>query len=61
MNFAIHDGKTVLNVIVADTKETAETLTGLKAIETNGEPWVGWTYENGEWVNPRTEEQVDNS
>jgi hypothetical protein len=51
-NFAIHDGTTVLNVIVADSKEIAEQVTGLEAIETTGQPWVNWIYKDGEWVDP---------
>jgi hypothetical protein len=51
-NFAIHDGVAVVNVIVADSKEIAEQVTSLEAIETTGEPWTGWVYQDGEWINP---------
>lgn len=51
-NFAINDGNTVVNVIVADSKEIAEEVTGLLAVETDGEPWTGWTLIDGEWVAP---------
>jgi hypothetical protein len=51
-NFAIHDGSTVVNVIVADSAEIAEQVTGLQAIETAGQPWTGWIYKDGEWVEP---------
>ena len=51
-NFAIIDGDTVVNVIVADSREIAEEVTGLSAVETDGEPWIGWTLIDGEWVAP---------
>lgn len=51
-NFAIHDGTTVQNVIVADSKEIAEEVTGLSAVETDGQPWIGWTLVDGEWIAP---------
>jgi hypothetical protein len=51
-DFAIHDGSTVVNVIVADSQEIAEEVTGLSAVETTGEPWIGWTLSDGVWVAP---------
>lgn len=55
-NYALHDGATVLNVIVADSEEVAEAVTGLSAIETDGVPWIGWTLADGEWVAPQEPE-----
>lgn len=54
-NYAIHDGKTVINVIVADSAELAESLTGMSATEvTDDAPWIGWTLEdNGVWKGPQ--------
>lgn len=57
-NFAIHNGTTVVNVIVAASKEVAEAVTGMTAIETNGEPWVGWILANGVWVAPSEPDSV---
>lgn len=53
-NFAIHDGTTVQNVIVADSQEIAEEVTGLQAFPApeDGVPWIGWTLIDGEWVEP---------
>lgn len=51
-NFAIHDGSTVQNVIVADSQEIAEEVTALSAIETDGAPWLGWRLVAGEWTAP---------
>jgi hypothetical protein len=49
-NFAVHDGTTVQNVIVADSLEIAETITGLSAVETTGAPWISWTLDEQGWV-----------
>lgn len=51
-DFAIHDGAVVHNVIVCESKELAEELTGMQAVETDGVPWIGWTLIDGEWVAP---------
>lgn len=51
-NYAIHDGKKVINVIVAESLEIAESITGLNAIETTGEPWIEWTLEEEGWRKP---------
>lgn len=51
-NFAIHDGSRVVNVIVADDVETAESVTGMSAVETEGSPWIGWTMESEGWRRP---------
>lgn len=49
-NFAIHDGSRVVNVIVADDQETAESVTGMSAVETTGNPWIGWTLDEAGWI-----------
>ena len=51
-NYAMHDGKRVVNVIVADTAEIAEDVTGLTAVETSGVPWIDWTLHGDEWRPP---------
>lgn len=51
-DYAMHNGGTVVNVIVAESQEIAEKVTGLNAVETSGVPWIGWTLVNGEWVAP---------
>lgn len=51
-NFAIHDQKVVSNVIVCESQELAEKITGLYALETDGQPWIDWTYVDGVWVPP---------
>lgn len=51
-DFAIHDGLTVHNVIVADSQEIAEEVTGLTALETEGVPCIGWTLIDGVWTAP---------
>lgn len=42
--FAIIDGNTVINVILAESQEIAEEVTGLKAIE-HGEAVIGAIYD----------------
>lgn len=54
-NYAIIQEKTIVNVIVADSQEIAEEVTGLTAIETDGAPWLGWTYHNDSWIPPMPE------
>lgn len=58
-NFAIYQDSTILNVIVADSKEIAEEVTGMNAIETEGNPWIGWTLADGVWTAPVHPEPVE--
>ena len=51
-NYAIIENKKVINVIVAEDKESAEEVSGLSAIETDGEPWIDWTLEADGWRSP---------
>lgn len=54
-NYAIYDGHLVSNVIVADTQEIAEQVTGLSALEVvDGQPWIDWTLIDGVWIEPVT-------
>ena len=45
--YAIYDDSIVHNVILAESEEVAKNLTGMNAIYTDGEPWIGWSV-NGE-------------
>ena len=53
-NYAVIKDGIVSNIIVADTKEIAETVTGLTCIEyTNENPAViGWTYDGTNFSAP---------
>lgn len=52
-NYAVHNGSTILNVIVAETLEIAESLTGLNAVlSVEGNPWIGWTLQDDGWRPP---------
>lgn len=51
-NYAIIENDVVINVIVAESKEIAEEVTGLEVVETIGQPWAGWQRVDGEWVDP---------
>jgi hypothetical protein len=47
-NYAVIKDGIVDNVIVADTKEIAETVTGLTCVEVEhvpGAPGIGWSYD----------------
>lgn len=52
-NYAIHNGATVFNVIVCESASLAEELTGMQAVVTEGEPWIGWTMHEGAWRAPQ--------
>jgi hypothetical protein len=56
-NFAVISGTTVINVIVAETKEDAEFVTKSECIEyTNENPaGIDWTYADGVFIAPETE------
>jgi hypothetical protein len=56
--FAVISGKLVTNVILAETKEIAEEVTGLTCVEyTNENPaGIGWTYDGTNFVSPVVEE-----
>ena len=57
-NFAIYKDNIVFNVIVADSKEIAEEVTGANAIETTGNPWIDWTFVDGVWTEPLQPEPI---
>ena len=56
-NYAVIKDGIVNNVIVADTKEIAETVTGLTCIEYTDEnrAGIGWTYTGAEFTAPVVE------
>ena len=58
MNFAVISENLVLNLIVADTLEIAEAVSGLTCVEyTNENPaGIGWTYDGTNFVSPVVEE-----
>lgn len=51
-NFAVIEYDVVKNVIVADTLEIAQEVTGLECIETTDTPWTGWTRSGDTWTEP---------
>jgi hypothetical protein len=58
-NYAVIKDGIVNNVIVADTKEIAETVTGLTCVEVEhvpGSPGIGWSYDGAEFTAPVVEE-----
>lgn len=60
-DFAIIKDNKVINVIVANNKETAEEITGLEALETDGSFWTGWTRVGNIWVEPVIIEEVSDT
>lgn len=52
--FAVIENNTVTNVVVAETKEIAETVTGLTCIEYTEEnpAGIGWGYDGINFVEP---------
>jgi hypothetical protein len=50
--FALVKNNKIVNVIVADSKEISESVSGYESIETTGQPWIGWERIDGVWVNP---------
>jgi hypothetical protein len=64
-NFAEIENGVVTNVIIADTKEIAELVTGLTCVEyTNSNPaGIGWTYDGKKFIAPvvETSKNVDTS
>jgi hypothetical protein len=61
-NYAVIKDGTVNNIIVADSKEIAESVTGLTCIEFElelGAPGVGWTYDGTNFSAPVVEEPTE--
>lgn len=56
-NYAIVENNIVTNVIVADSKEIAEEVTGLVCIEYTQEnpAGIGWAYDGTNFVSPSAE------
>ena len=59
-NYAVIENNKVINVIVADSKEVAEEVTGKTCIEYTEETpaGIGWDYDGVSFIAPITEEPV---
>lgn len=59
-NYAVIDNNIVINIIVADTKEVAEQVTGLTCVEYTDEnpAGIGWSYDGENFIAPVVEEPV---
>jgi hypothetical protein len=56
-SYFISNGSQIVNFILADTKEIAEEVTGLSAIEYESSPEgmnIGWILIDGVWSAPET-------
>jgi hypothetical protein len=51
-NYAVINNEIVENVIVADTLEIAEQVTGKECVECDGSFWIGWTRKGKKWIAP---------
>ena len=60
MNFAVIENNLVKNVIVADSKEIAEEVSGLTCIEYTDEnpAGIGWAYDGVNFIAPIVDEVV---
>lgn len=58
-NYAIYETDTILNVIVANDLQAAIDATGLQAMETTGQPWIGWVFIDGIWTPPNEDPWID--
>ena len=61
-NYAVIKDGIVNNVIVADTKEIAEEVTGLTCVEVEhvpGAPGIGWSYDGTNFTAPVIEEPAE--
>jgi hypothetical protein len=57
-NYAVMNGDSVMNVIVADTKKIAEEVTNAECVECDGSFGIGWTRNGKNWIAP---EKIDES
>jgi len=52
-NYLVIENDTIVNIIVADTLQIAEEVTGKEVAEsTSNEIGIGWSRLGGEWVKP---------
>lgn len=58
-NYAVLSGNTIDNVIVADSRDVAEAVTGRPVIQTTGEPWIGWMLIDDVWTRPEDIPQTE--
>jgi hypothetical protein len=58
MNFAVISENSVVNIIVADSKEVAEEVTGFTCVEYTDEnpAGIGWNYDGVSFTDPTLEE-----
>jgi hypothetical protein len=60
-NYAVIKNDVINNIIVADTKEIAESITGLSCIEITpepGAPGIGWAYDGVTFTAPIIQQPI---
>ena len=61
-NYAVIKDGVIYNVIIADTQEIAETVTGLICVQISndpGSPTIGWSYDGTSFTAPVVEVPVE--
>lgn len=59
--FAVLNSEHIINVIVADTKEIADMVTGADCVEIpdNSLAGMGWTYQDNKFVEPVIQNETE--
>lgn len=53
MNYLVIENDKIVNVIVADSLEIAQEVTGKEVLESrDSTPWLEWTRSGSEWIAP---------
>lgn len=50
--YILHNGEKVINACVAENIDAVAEITDLQVMESDGEPWIGWTLEEEGWRRP---------
>ena len=58
-NYAVLNGNTVTNVIVAESLEIAQAASGSPCVECDGSFWIGWTLVEGVWTAPQVTDEAN--
>lgn len=58
-NYLVIENDKIVNVIVADSLEIAQEVTGKEVLESrDSTPWLDWTRSGSEWIAPVIEEEL---
>lgn len=51
-NYAVIYENEIINVIVAESKKIAESVTEMECVECDGSFWIGWKRDGENWIAP---------